>query len=236
MDQAVAQAEESARLHPRARSARAPTALRSPHRPGAGPHHPAHPPGRCWIARITCPRRAGTAYTPRQRAALADVLTTAAAAINAVAPIAAGGEPPRGPPRPGAPRRPRRARTLLARCSRSARARPGGVEAARSAAGLDRPAEGGDRRRGPGGRDADAARGAVGEAGPPLGRLHGGRDVPPGRLTRPGPARATQSGRAGGRRDRSKVALLQSVWCRATLLQQRRPHRRPHRRLRPRWR
>ena len=33
-----------------------------------------------------------TAYTTPQRAALADVLTTAAAAIDAVAPIAAGGE------------------------------------------------------------------------------------------------------------------------------------------------
>jgi uncharacterized membrane protein YgaE (UPF0421/DUF939 family) len=98
VDQAVAQAEESARLHPRARSARrARPRLRL--RSTLTGLERAHITLRT-IARAVLDRtyympedEQQDTYTTRQRAALADVLTTAAAAIDAVAPIAGADDP-----------------------------------------------------------------------------------------------------------------------------------------------
>jgi hypothetical protein len=96
VDQAVAQAEESARLHPRARSARR---GRPRLRSTLTGLERAHITLRT-IARAVLDRtyympedEQRDAYTTRQRAALADVLTTAAAAIDAVAPIAGADDP-----------------------------------------------------------------------------------------------------------------------------------------------
>lgn len=96
VDQAVAQAEESARLHPRARSARRGWPRLRSTLTGL---ERAHITLRT-IARAVLDRtyympddEQHTAYTTRQRAALADLLTTAAAAIDAVAPIAGADDP-----------------------------------------------------------------------------------------------------------------------------------------------
>ena len=110
VDQAVAQAEESARLHPRAH-----ITLRT-------------------IARAVLDRtfympedEQQDTYTTRQRAALADVLITAAAAIDAVAPIAGADDPQRARSRGACrARRPRRtaAVSLNSRAGAGVRLRP----------------------------------------------------------------------------------------------------------------
>ena len=96
VDQAVAQAEESARLHPRARSARrARPRLRSTLTGLERAHITLRTIARAVLDRTYyMPEdKQQDAYTSRQRAALADVLTTAAAAIDAVAPIATADDP-----------------------------------------------------------------------------------------------------------------------------------------------
>ena len=195
----VARAEEAARLNPRGRRGRdahprfraALTALE-----------------RCHLTLRTLARAVldrtyfvpageqATAYTPAQRAALGDLLVTAAGAIKAVAPIAAGGEAADA------------ARLLVeehltalderrTRLARVLAVDPLVDEAAWSQHGSLLAAV--DRLRveiAAAAREVeppDAARGAAGEAGPPLGRLHGGRDLPPGRLTRPATERTRRS-------------------------------------------
>ena len=90
----VARAEEAARLNPRGRRGRdAHPRFRAPSPPSSGCHLLRT------LARAVLDRtyfvpagEQATAYTPAQRAALGDLLATAAGAIKAVAPIAAGGE------------------------------------------------------------------------------------------------------------------------------------------------
>lgn len=96
VDQAVAQAEESARLHPRARSARRGwPRLRSTLTGLERAHITLRTTARAVLDRTYyLPEdQQGNAYTTRQRTALADLLTTAAAAIDAVAPIAGADDP-----------------------------------------------------------------------------------------------------------------------------------------------
>ena len=76
------------------RPAGAAAAAQHAHRPGAGPHHPAHDrPGSAGSHLLHARGRAAGRLHAGQRAALADVLTTAAAAIDAVAPIAGADDP-----------------------------------------------------------------------------------------------------------------------------------------------
>lgn len=96
VDQAVAQAEESARLHPRARSARrARPLLRSTLTGLERAHITLRTTARAVLDRTYyLPEHAQQdAYSARQRSALADVLITAAAAIDAVAPMAGADDP-----------------------------------------------------------------------------------------------------------------------------------------------
>ena len=96
VDQAVGQAEESAGLHPRARSARrAWPRLRSTLTGLERAHITLRTTARAVLDRTYYmpEARQQDAYTTRQRAALADALTIAAAAIDAVAPIAGADDP-----------------------------------------------------------------------------------------------------------------------------------------------
>lgn len=96
VDQAVAQAEESARLHPRARSARrSRPRLRSTLTGLERAHITLRTTARAVLDRTYYlpENEQQDAYTAGQRTALADVLTTAAAAIDAVAPMAGADDP-----------------------------------------------------------------------------------------------------------------------------------------------
>ena len=159
----VARAEEAARLNPRGRRGRdAHPRFRAPSpRSSAATSRCARSPAPSSTARTSCPSgEQATAYTPAQRAALGDLLATAAGADPGRRADRRRAARPRrrGPPAGrGAPRRPRRApHPPRPRARRRPARRRGRLVAARLAARRGRPAARGDRRRGPGGRAAAA--------------------------------------------------------------------------------
>lgn len=96
VDLAVARSEESAKLHPRARIARdAQPRLRAVLIGLERAHLTLRTIARAVLDRtyFMPDAQQGAAYTDEQRTALADLLTTAATAIDCVAPISTGGDP-----------------------------------------------------------------------------------------------------------------------------------------------